>query len=139
MSASAPERALVAAVVSALRAAPAVSALVARRIWDEPPIGAIAPYVLTQGVQSLPWGGTPPPGQAEGVEMALSLTVVSNFGGAEEARAVVSAIRSALHDAPLSLDGWRLVNLRVAFTDIVRAADGRTTLGLVRLRAVVEG
>ena len=48
-------------------------------------------------------------------------------------------MRARLHGADLALDGWRLVNLRVTYADVFRAADGRTVQGVLRVRAVTEG
>ena len=56
----------------------------------------------------------------------------------EEARALVAAVRAALHDAKPSLSGRRLVNLRVPYADVFAGADRETTLGIVRVRAVTE-
>ena len=133
-----PDRALVAAVIAALRAAPALTAALGANLYDDPPATPVAPYLLVGRTEAVPYGGAPPSGAAEATEVVLTLTVVSRFDGAEEARGVAASVRSILHDAPLILDGWRLVNLRVVFVDVCRGADGRTVLGVVRLRAVVE-
>ncbi len=129
-----PELALQKAVLAALRADGPVSALLNGRIHDEPPASPVYPYVAIGRSEARPWGGV----EAEGVEHALSLTCVSRFGGAEEARAVIDAMRAALHGAALSLDGHRLVNLRASFADVFRASDWRSTYGVLRLRAVTE-
>ena len=76
--------------------------------------------------------------QGEGIEHALTLTVVSRFGGAEEARQVSALVRTSLDDVALTVDGQALVSLRVTFSDVFRAADWRTTYGVLRLRAVTE-
>lgn len=133
-----PDRALIAAVMSALLSAPSVAALIGPAVYDEPPSPAAPPYLLIGRSETTPYGDPPPPGAAGAVAQVLTLTVVSTFGGLEEARAIGAAVRAVLHDAPLVLDGWRLVSLRVVFVDTCRAADGHTILGLVRLRAVTE-
>eukprot|EP01035_Chromulina_nebulosa_P001408 gene1408-1882_t len=43
-----------------------------------------------------------------------------------------------VHNAAPTLEGWRLVNLRVTYGDVFRAADGKTVQGVIRLRAVTE-
>ena len=133
-----PDRALVAAVITTLRAAPTLTARVGAGIVDDPQASPPAPYVLVGRTEARPWGGAPASGSAEAVELTLTLTAVSRFDGHEEARAIAGVLRSLLHDAALTLDGWRLANLRVVFVDVYRAADGRTVLGVARLRAVVE-
>ena len=129
-----PERALQAAVLSRLRADAALSALVAGRIYDEPPASPSYPYLAIGRAESRPWGGV----DGEGAEHALTLTCVSRFGGAEEAKAVIAAARAALHGADFALTDHRLVNLRASFADVFRASDWRSTYGVLRLRAVTE-
>ena len=63
---------------------------------------------------------------------------MSVFGGSEEAKAVMALVRLSLHGAALSLDGHRLINLRVTYADLFKAADWRSTYGVLRLRAVTE-
>lgn len=129
-----PDRALQAAVLACLRADSSVSALLAGRIYDEPPASPAYPYVAIGRTETRPWGGL----NGEGVEHALTLTCVSRFGGAEEAKAVVAAMRAALHGADLTLTDHRLVNLRAAYADVFRASDWRSTYGVLRVRAVTE-
>ena len=73
-----------------------------------------------------------------GVEHALTLTVVSDFRGTEEAKAILSALRSSLADAALAADGVRTVSLRLTFADVYPAPDGLRTFAVLRVRAVTE-
>lgn len=50
----------------------------------------------------------------------------------------MAAVRTALHDRALSLDGHHLVNLRHAFSEIRRIGDGERLNGIVQFRAVTE-
>lgn len=131
-----PDLALHKALLDHLRADPDLVPLLGDppRVHDEPPAGPVWPFVVFGRAETRPWGGL----DGEGVEHALTLTCLSRFDGAEEAKAIVSAVRARLHNADLTLDGHRLVNLRVTYADIFRAADGRTTVGAVRVRAVTE-
>jgi len=129
-----PDRALQAAVLACLRADSSVSALLAGRIHDEPPASPAYPYVTIGRTETRPWGGL----NGEGVEHAVTLTCVSRFGGAEEAKAVVAAMRAALHGAELTLTDHRLVNLRATYSDVFRGSDWRSTFGVLRVRAVTE-
>jgi hypothetical protein len=129
-----PDRALQAAVLARLRADASLTALLTGRIHDEPPASPVYPYVTLGRAETRPWGGV----EAEGVEHALTLTCVSRFGGAEEAKAVVAALRASLHGASLTLTDHRLVNLRATYADVFRASDWRSTFGLLRVRAVTE-
>lgn len=131
-----PDLALHRALLDHLRADAGLNALLGDppRIHDAPPAQPVWPMVVFGRAETRPWGGL----DGEGLEHALTLTCLSRFDGAEEAKAVVAALRARLHDAALTLDGWRLVNLRVTYGDVFRAADARTILGVLRLRAVTE-
>ena len=72
------------------------------------------------------------------MEHALTLTVVSNFRGTEEAKAVLAALRLSFADAILTADGVRTVSLRLTFADVYPAPDGLRTFAVLRVRAVTE-
>ena len=131
-----PERALQQALLTKLRGNGDLTALLGNppRVYDEPPADPVYPYVSLGRSETRPWGGL----DGEGLEHVLSLTVVSVFGGSEEAKAVMALVRLSLHGAALSLDGNRLINLRVTYADLFKAADWRSTYGVLRLRAVTE-
>lgn len=131
-----PERALQLALLTKLRANGDLKALLGNppRVYDEPPADPVYPYVSLGRSETRPWGGL----DGEGLEHVLSLTIVSVFGGSEEAKAVMALVRLSLHGASLNLDGHRLINLRVTYADLFKAADWRSTFGVLRLRAVTE-
>jgi hypothetical protein len=127
--------ALRAAIHDALIADGALTALLGgARIYDEPPRGPSLPYV-TLGEARVSDFST---GSEPGEEHQLTLHAWSRQGGHREAHLIAGAVLEALTDAPLSLDGHRLANLRFIVADIRREADGRTYHGIVRLRALTE-
>lgn len=128
-----PDAAVAAALVAALKAAPAVSALVAARVHADAPRRPVYPCVSLSRQESRPFGP-----DADGLEHLLTVTCASKFGGPEEARAVTAAVRAALHNAALAVTGRRLVTLRVTYADVFRAADRELSLGVLRVRAVTE-
>lgn len=132
-----PEEAVAAALVAALKAAPAVSALVAARVHADAPRHPVYPCVSLGRQESRPFGADGDLG-ANGLEHLLTVTCASKFGGPEEARAVTAAVRAALHNAPLLVADRRLVTLRVTYADVFRAADRELSLGVLRVRAVTE-
>lgn len=103
------------------------------RIWDAPPDRPAFPYLLIGRSESRPVGA-----EGCGVEHALTLTVVSRFRGAEEAKAVLAALKVTLTDAALAADGVRTVSLRLVFADVYPAPDGLRTFAVLRVRAVTE-
>lgn len=129
------ENALQKAVIAHLRADAALKALLGdpARIWDEPPRGALFPHLLVGRSES-----RPVPADGCGVEHTLSLRCASRFGGTEEAKAILAAVRAALHEAALEADGVRTVTIRATYADVFRSADLKRTWGVVRVRAVTE-
>ena len=114
--------------------APLLALLGAPRLYDDVPQAADFPY-LTFG-QSLDrdWStGTEP-----GNEHTLTLHVWSQARGKKETHEIIDALRTALHDQPLSLTGHRLVNLRVTELSAARDKDSQLTRVTLRLRAVTE-
>ena len=132
---SGAESALVEAVAARLKAEPALAALLGSpaRVHDAAPAQPTYPYVTVSRTESRPLNG-----DGGGAEHRLTLTSVSQYGGVEEARALTAALREALDEAELGLEGHRLVSLRVAYADVFRASDMKSVLGLLRLRAVTE-
>ena len=127
--------ALRAAIHDALVADGALTAVLGGpRVYDEVPGDAVFPYV-TLGDDRILDAST---GTEPGEEHQLTLHGWSRQGGHREAHEIAGALLQALDDAPLSLAGYDLVNLRFAVADIRREADGRTYHALVRFRAVTE-
>ncbi len=135
---SAHELALQKALIAHLKADGAVQALLGEpaRIRDAtsvPVAGEAFPHLLMGRCESRPLGA-----DGGGIEQALTLTVVSRFRGTEEAKAVLAAVRLALHDAALEADGVRTVSIVVSFADVFPSADGARTFAVLRVRAVTE-
>jgi len=126
------EKPLIDAVVATLKAAPAVTAITGQRVHPAAPRLPTYPCVVVTRSEGRPIG------ENDAIEHVLTVTCASRFGGPEEARALVAAVRLALHDARPALSGRRLVNLRVPYADVFAGADRETTLGVVRVRAVTE-
>ncbi|MGD9768831.1 MAG: DUF3168 domain-containing protein [Pseudolabrys sp.] len=127
--------ALRAAIHEALRTDPALTAaLGGPHVHDEVPRGAQCPYV-TLGEARV---SAVPADDGEVLEHELTLNAWSRQGGHREAHVLAGTLLQALDDAPLALDGHRLVALRFARADVRREADGKTYRAAVRFRAVTE-
>jgi hypothetical protein len=131
------DKPLIDALVASLKAAPAVTAIAGQRVYATSPRLPTFPCVVVTRSEGRPLPGSGP-GENDAIEHLLTLTCASRFGGPEEARALVAAVRLALHEAKPTLSGRRLVNLRVPYADVFAGADRETTLGVVRVRAVTE-
>ena len=130
-----PERALQRAIIDHLRADDGVAAVLGHpaAIYDEPPQDPGWPHLLIGRSESRPYAA-----DGEATEHILTLTARSRFGGTEEAKAVNAAVRAALSEAAITIVSHRIVNLRVTYQDVFRAADWMKTLGVTRVRAVTE-
>ena len=106
------------------------------RVYDQPPVDVLYPYVTFGRVSAQSIGGV----GTEVTEQVLNLMCVSRFGGSEEAKAIAAELRVLLDGAALEMaeELTSLVSLRVSYVDVFRSADQRTTYALVRIRAVTE-
>jgi hypothetical protein len=122
------------AVWAALVADAATGALIGDRIYDQPPRNVVFPYATIGPATVTDWST----GSEDGSEHRLTLHAWSRERGLSECHAIVAALRTALHDATLSLDGHALVNLRFETAEARRDPDGITFHGVLRFRAVTE-
>ncbi len=111
-----------------------IAALGGARVYDAPPRGVAFPYVTLGEARVTDASADDGPTQ----EHLLTLHAWSRQGGHKEAHGIAGALLQALDDAPLTPDGYRLVNLRFAVADIRRENDGHTYHAVVRFRAVTE-
>ncbi len=123
------------AVHAALAADTSLLAIIGTaRVHDDVPQGAAFPYVTLAGFTVRDWAtGTEP-----GTEIIFTVNSWSRGAGHKEAHLIADAVRSPLHDAPLTLGGHHLVNLRHESSDTHRERDGDTYRISARLRAVLE-
>ncbi|MEQ1618835.1 MAG: DUF3168 domain-containing protein [Terricaulis sp.] len=130
------DRALAAAIRAGAMADSAVKALIGdpARIYDDPPPDPVFPYVSLGRVESRVADAA----GVSAIEHALTLHIWSRYGGRAETLDVIAALRAALHNAPLAVTGRTLVLLFAQFADVFRSGDGRTTHGVLRLRAITE-
>ncbi|WP_445501828.1 DUF3168 domain-containing protein [Microvirga sp. G4-2] len=104
------------------------------RLYDEPPRNAEPVYALFGDVTAQDWSTD----TDRGHQQDLTIVVWSERGSARTGLSAAERFAALLDDAPLTLDGHRLVNLRVA--EIASARDKDTQLARVtlHLRAVTE-
>jgi hypothetical protein len=129
-----PERALLAAVRTALLGDGDVASLLGPRLYDERPAEPVFPFLTLGRVETRPLAAA----GVEALEHTLTLHVWSRYEGRAETLDALSAVRHALHDRPLTVSGRKLVFLYAIFADAFRAGDARTTHGVLRLRALTE-
>ena len=102
------------------------------------PQGTSLPSSLTLGQSTERDWSTVRAATDDGRKQILTLHAWSNARGKKQTHDIIGAIRTALHDQPLTLTGHRLVNLRHEFSEARRDPDGETIHGIARFRAVTE-
>lgn len=110
------------AIVTRLKAQPAVTALIGQRIYDDVPAQPVFPYVsfgpsdeLTEDAECI-----------EGFEISMQIDVWSRSVGFPEARQIADAVRQALHGYEFNLTSNALVTFQHRITRMFRDPDGLT-------------
>ncbi|MGZ9812038.1 DUF3168 domain-containing protein [Pseudoroseicyclus sp. H15] len=133
-----PALALQKGLIAALKAAPAIAALVGARVYDEPPQAPTYPYIRLGNLdrQPLRTDGTP---NAADILFALEAHSRPSAGRVEGAR-IGEAIVALLDDneAALDLAGFRLVRLQHVLTETDRDSDGQSYLSRSSFEALLE-
>lgn len=111
-----------------------VALLGGARIYDHAPANVPFPYVTLGRTSVYDWGTD----TESGTEQLLTLHIWSKARGKKEAHALMDAVAGRLHDSGLALNGHALVNLRLAFSDVVFDDDLSVHHGMLRFRAVTE-
>jgi hypothetical protein len=122
------------AIVTRLKADPAVTALINGRVYDSVPQGATFPYVTIGPVDSVEDDAD----CITGLEVAQQIDCWSRAPGFPEVKRIVDAVRAALHDYDLSLTTNALVFVEHRTTRIVRDPDGLTSHGILGFEAAIE-
>ena len=104
------------------------------RVYDHAPPNVPFPYITFGRTSIYDWST----GTEDGAEHRLVLHVWSRHRGKAECWTAIEAIRAALHEAALAVEGHRLVNLRFETADVGADRDGITWHGVARFRAVTE-
>jgi len=123
------------AVYQTLQADAALKSLIGDppRVFDAAPRNGPFPFVVFGDARE-----TRIAGADALVEHDVRINVHSRYEGRREAKEIVTAIVSALDDAPLILDGFALISLRATFSDIVHRQEIDAWQGVIRFRAVTE-
>ena len=111
-----------------------VAALVGERFYDDPPPDVIFPYLTLGRVETRAIDAS----EREALEHGVKLHAWSRYGGRAETLEIIAALRGCLHNAALDVAERRLVLLFAQFADVFRSGDGRTTHGVLRLKAITE-
>lgn len=94
-------------------------------IYDQPPEEAGYPFVRIESLAAADWSFS----GGEGVRAEIVLATYSRYHGKSETLSMLSRMHDVLHDAPISVSGYRLVQSRVISSQVRALADGKTTRG----------
>jgi len=103
------------------------------RLYDAPPRDAVFPYAALGESRVKDW-----PGVDGGLEHDIRVHVFSRYQGRREVKDVLNAVYDALHEAALTIEGRRLVQIRFTFSDIFPRNNNGVFQGAARFRAVTE-
>ena len=135
MSYADPSLELQKAIVAALKADAAVTAIINGRIYDAVPGGAAKPYVSFGPFQLLPEHGD----CLDGGEAFVTLDAWAAGPDTVQVKQLGTAIARALDMAPIVLDApQRLVEMSVEQTQYMRDPDGITAHGVITVHAWTE-
>jgi hypothetical protein len=130
-----PALALQAALVARLRADAGVSALVAARVYDEPPDGAALPLVRVGTLDVAPE-------RMDGcTDEAIIFSIEAHsrpIAGRVEASRIAHAIRVALDEVSLTVAGYNLDWCQFLTQAGSRGSDGKTYIATVAFQAALS-
>lgn len=111
-----------------------VAALGGSKIYDHAKSDIAFPYVTFGRTSVYDWST----GTEIGSEHLFTIHVWSKAKGKKETLDVMQLIEAQLHDQPLAMAGFRLVNIRQEFAETRFDEDQSVYHGLLRFRAAVE-
>ncbi|MFY9292689.1 MAG: DUF3168 domain-containing protein [Methylorubrum rhodinum] len=131
------ELALQGAIVTALKAVPALAEALGGRVLDRVEEGETRPYLHLREFQGLDDGAECAGGSIDALEIFAGLDVWSDAVGKPEASRIAGLVRRALHYVPLALAApWAL--LEIAHRETVITDDGLLVRARMSFRALVE-
>lgn len=124
-------------VFTHLTAAGALTALLADgagSILDHVPAGTAFPYLVIGETSARPLDGH----AASGNEIMLTLHTYSRASGMQQARSIMAAVYTALHEADFTVPNQALALCRCIGSEAALEADGLTRHGIQHFRIITE-
>lgn len=103
-------------------------------VHEELPRGAREPFITFEAIETRDWSTA----DQKAHEHFVTLAVRTASRSRSLAQQITAEIEAALDGAALTLDGHRLVNLRLAFWSVVRGRDTASFGASLRFRAATE-
>lgn len=117
-----------------LRADVPLTALINKRVYDQPPTPVTFPYVTIGEAQSIQDDAT----CVTGEKVYLTLHAWSQAVGYPDVKRIAAAVKDCLHLAPLTLPNYRLVSILHRQARVFRDSDGLTSHAVIELVASVH-
>lgn len=131
-----PARVLQTALIAALRADAGVAALVAARVYDEPPQGVVFPYLRLGTLDLRPLRLS---GSCIDEDIVFSIEAHSRpVAGRVEAARMAHAVRMALDGATPALVGYRVDWIDFRTQAVSRAQDGKSYIATIAFAAALS-
>ncbi|WP_273785607.1 DUF3168 domain-containing protein [Brucella intermedia] len=123
-------------IIATLKASPAVMALVADRIWDEPPANPEFPYI-SMGPDSF---STADADCIDMREQTVQIDCWTRANGRKwPCKQIVDAVVGALRHLDGDLSDGALVDSEIRIARVLDDQDGITAHGVVQLIVIIEG
>lgn len=104
------------------------------RLYDQAPANAVFPYLTFGRTSVYDWSTD----TESGGEHLVTIHAWSKERGKSECHALLDAVRTALDDAALALDGHALVQLGAEYSEVRYEDDHDVHHGLARFRALID-
>jgi hypothetical protein len=103
-------------------------------VYDAVPQEAVCPYLVWGECSAKPWGEL----GAQGMEQLITLNSYSQSAGRRETADIMRVTQELLNHAPLEVDGYVLVLLRVRSIKVELEKDGLTYKGSLQMSALLR-
>ncbi|HYD17051.1 MAG TPA: DUF3168 domain-containing protein [Patescibacteria group bacterium] len=103
-------------------------------VYDHVPPGSAFPYIVLGMMRAEPFETQ----RGGGYDIVLEVQSYSRALGMKEARGLMEAVASALHDETFPIEGQRLVFCRLVAQESRLSPDGETRTGSQRFRLLTE-
>lgn len=127
--------ALQAAIYARLVANAGVAALVSGRVYDITPLDAAFPHISFGPSDIVTDDQECINGRVETVQLDCWSRAQDGF---RECKALVDAVKAALHDYSVNLSVGALASMRITLSQVFRDPDGLTSHGVVQVECLVE-
>ena len=104
------------------------------RLYDEPVKQAAYPYAIWRRIEQKPIADD----NLNAYEISITIEIVCKNTGQEAAKKAVDAIKNWAQNSRPTNPQIKIALLMCSYCDIFRAIDGRTIIGVVRLKIIAQ-